>query len=103
MPSNSEISLHDIKFEEKDDYTYQTTLNSSEQGVNSMKKCETIHIGIVCTGHKPILYLMTMLKSIYFYRNNPLHFHIMVNKLSDKALRVLFESWAVPQGSIKMF
>lgn len=41
---------------------------------------------------------MTLLKSIYFYRNNPLHFHIMVNKLSDKALRTLFDTWAVPQG-----
>lgn len=99
VPSNKLLLSQDInnKLEEKDDYSYQY-VNISEEVIN--KKCETIHIGIVCTGNKPILYLMTLLKSIYFYRNNPLHFHIMVNKISDRALNTLFDTWAVPQGSV---
>lgn len=39
-----------------------------------------------------------MLKSIFFYRNNPLHFHIVVNRMSEKVLRTLFDTWALPQG-----
>lgn len=61
-------------------------------------KCEVIHVGVVCSGFKSNLYFHTMLKSIYFYRNNPLHFHILVNRLSYKVLKTLIETWAVPQG-----
>lgn len=62
------------------------------------KHCETIHIGIVCSGYRSNLFLHTLLKSIYFHRINPLHFHIIVSKVSEKILKTLFESWDVPQG-----
>lgn len=59
--------------------------------------CETIHIGVVCSGFNSNLMFHTLLKSIYFHRVNPLHFHIMSNKVSEKILKKLFESWNVAQ------
>lgn len=63
-------------------------------------KCEVIHVGLVCSGYRSNLYVHVLAKSIFFYRNNPLHFHIVVNKVSEKVLKTLFDTWAVPQGTI---
>lgn len=65
-------------------------------------RCETIHIGVVCSGFSASLYFHTLLKSIYFYRVNPLHFHVIVNSISEKVLRTLFDTWNVPQGENKL-
>lgn len=71
-----------------------------DQNNYALDRCEVIHIGIVCTGEKNILQFFTMVKSLYFYRSNPLHFHIMANKFSEKTLSTLFETWDVPQGKL---
>lgn len=62
------------------------------------EKCEVIHVGLVCSGYKTVLFLHVMLKSIFFYRHNPIHFHIISNKVSENILRTLFDTWAVPLG-----
>ncbi|XP_023023982.2 xylosyl- and glucuronyltransferase LARGE2s isoform X1 [Leptinotarsa decemlineata] len=59
--------------------------------------CEIIHIGVVCSGYNANVYFHTLLKSIYFHRANPLHFHIITNKISENILRKLINSWNVPQ------
>lgn len=81
----------------------QETLNfvntpSQPQQTKENNRCEVIHIGLVCSGYKSNLYLHVMLKSIFFYRNNPIHFHIVVNGISEKVLKILFDTWAIPQG-----
>lgn len=60
--------------------------------------CEVIHIGSVCSGSTSILNYHTLLKSLHFYRINPIHFHIITNNASEYILRTLFDSWDVPQG-----
>lgn len=70
---------------------------------NKRKQCEVVHLGVVCSGYKSNLYFHTMLKSIYFHSNNPIHFHIMANKLSEKVLKTLFETWAVPHVSVTFY
>lgn len=62
------------------------------------ERCEVIHVGLVCSGYKTVLFLHVMLKSIFFYRHNPVHFHIVSNKVSENILRTLFDTWAVPLG-----
>lgn len=69
--------------------------NNTEKPINY---CEVIHIGFVCSGYESNLYLHTLLKSIYFYRHNPIHFHIIVSQVSRKVLGTLFDTWNVPQG-----
>lgn len=70
---------------------------------NRSRRCEPMHVGFVCSGHKSNLYLMTLLKSILFHRNKPLHFHLIVNKFSDKVLRTLFETWDIPQVTVSFY
>lgn len=60
--------------------------------------CEVLHIGAVCSGFSATLHFHTLLKSLFFYRINPIHFHIITNKVSENILRTLFDSWDVPQG-----
>lgn len=77
--------------------------NIPNQDLSQNPQCEVVHIGVVCSGYKSNLYFHTMLKSIYFNSNNPIQFHIMVNKFSEKVLKTLFDSWAVPQVSVNFY
>lgn len=70
---------------------------------NVSERCEVVHVGLVCSGYKTVLFLHVMLKSIFFYRHNPIHFHIISNKVSENILRTLFDTWAVPLGKRFLF
>lgn len=69
---------------------------------SDMSKCQVIHIVNVCAGYNSTRSFVTVVKSILFYRKNPLHFHIITDPISENILRVLFKTWNVPQGK-KMF
>lgn len=102
LPSNVIIPSYNTKLENNNEATFPLYSNSTDDDktdAGNNKNCEVIHIGFVCTGHKPVLYLMTTLKSLFFYRTNPLHFHIMVNKFSNNTLQTLFDTWDVPDGN----
>ncbi len=64
-----------------------------------ISKCEIIHIVNVCAGYNSTRAFVTLVKSILFYRKNPLHFHIITDSVSENILRVLFKTWNVPQGN----
>lgn len=61
-------------------------------------KCEVIHISIVCANYKATRILVTMLKSIFFYRQNRLHLHLLVDDIAHKILKKLFETWDISLG-----
>ncbi|KAF5287894.1 hypothetical protein FQA39_LY04068 [Lamprigera yunnana] len=73
------------------------------QSHSKQPQCEVVHVGVVCSGYKSNLYFHTVLKSIYFHSNNPFHFHIIVNKFSEKVLKTLFETWAVPKVRVNFY
>lgn len=79
-----------------DDLILPTSTNLHNEIVN--ERCEVIHVGLVCSGYKTVLFLHVMLKSVFFYRHNPVHFHIISNKVSESVLKTLFDTWAVPLG-----
>ncbi|KAG7203628.1 hypothetical protein KM043_013663 [Ampulex compressa] len=56
-------------------------------------KCETIHIAMVCAGYNSTFSLVTVVKSVLFYRTKPLHFHLLVDEIAKKILTTLFETW----------
>ncbi|KAJ8950879.1 hypothetical protein NQ318_011177 [Aromia moschata] len=68
-----------------------------------IEDCEVIHIGVVCSGYNANLYFHTLLKSIYFYRVNPIHFHVIANRISENILKTLFDTWNVPQVNITFY
>lgn len=63
-----------------------------------VKKCQEIHIAMVCAGYKSSRSVVTLLKSILFYRTHPLHFHIMVDDVAERILTTLFDTWSIPHG-----
>ena len=44
--------------------------------------------------------MVTLIKSLLFYRRHPLHFHLLVDDVSEKILRHLFHTWGVPQVGV---
>ncbi|XP_043466323.1 LARGE xylosyl- and glucuronyltransferase 2-like isoform X4 [Leptopilina heterotoma] len=58
--------------------------------------CRTIHIAMVCAGYNSTFNVVTTVKSIVFYRSVPLHFHFLVDEISKRTLKVLFDTWNIP-------
>uniref|UniRef100_H0X777 LARGE xylosyl- and glucuronyltransferase 2 n=1 Tax=Otolemur garnettii TaxID=30611 RepID=H0X777_OTOGA len=59
-------------------------------------RCERLHVAIVCAGHNSSRDLITLVKSILFYRKNPLHLHLVTNAVARNILETLFHTWMVP-------
>jgi glycosyltransferase-like protein LARGE len=54
---------------------------------------QVIHVATVCAGHNATRDIVTLLKSVLFYRKNPLHFHFIVDKAAQIILDALFKTW----------
>ncbi|XP_025735160.1 xylosyl- and glucuronyltransferase LARGE2 isoform X2 [Callorhinus ursinus] len=61
-----------------------------------LPKCELLHVAIVCAGHNSSRDLVTLVKSVLFYRKNPLHFHLVTDAMARNILEMLFHTWMVP-------
>ncbi|XP_028172854.1 LARGE xylosyl- and glucuronyltransferase 2-like [Ostrinia furnacalis] len=57
--------------------------------------CETVHIALVCMG-KCMRLITPMLKSLLHHRQNPIHFHFIVDGTSQQITNVLFDTWDLP-------
>ena len=57
-------------------------------------KCEVIQIAIMCGGYNSTSTTMvTLIKSILFYRHHPVHFHFITDQPSKKVMETLFEAF----------
>ena len=74
-------------------------LKSIDQRFILKVKCETIHIAMVCAGYNSTFALVTVIKSILFYRTKPLHFHLLVDEIANRTLTTVFQTWNLPHGS----
>ena len=82
--------------------------NSSDtQSIQSdeevVPKCEIIEIVIVCAGYNSSRSVVTLIKSILFYRKNPLHFHFISDSIAQLILQTLFKTWAVPGIAVSFY
>lgn len=66
-------------------------------------KCETIHVSIVCAGHNASRDVIILIKSILFYRKNPLHFHFISDEMGQLILSSLFRTWDVPGVKVSFY
>jgi len=64
---------------------------------------QVIHVAIVCAGHNATRQVVTLIKSILFYRKNPLHFHFISDSVAQLILLYLFETWNVAEGVFLIF
>lgn len=70
--------------------------SQSSSSESPISKCEVINIVIVCAGYNSSRSVVTLIKSILFYRKNPLHFHFIADSTARLILQNLFRTWAVP-------
>ncbi|XP_076450091.1 xylosyl- and glucuronyltransferase LARGE1-like [Babylonia areolata] len=66
-------------------------------------KCEVIHVAIVCAGHNATRDVVTLIKSVLFYRRNPLHFHFISDSIAQIILNKLFETWNIAEVQISFY
>ncbi|XP_076179242.1 xylosyl- and glucuronyltransferase LARGE1 isoform X2 [Ptiloglossa arizonensis] len=67
------------------------------------EKCETIHIAMVCAGYNSTFALVTVVKSVLFYRTKPLHFHLLVDEITKRTLTTLFRTWDLPHVNLTYY
>jgi len=65
--------------------------------------CEAVHVAIVCAGTEASRTVVTLLKSILFYRRNPLHFHFISDKQARQILTHLTSTWKIPQVKFRFY
>ncbi|XP_034937616.1 LARGE xylosyl- and glucuronyltransferase 1-like isoform X2 [Chelonus insularis] len=103
VPSVTELKFSDAKVfinNKLESLSFSALPKTSNQHYDFNQKCYTIHIAMVCAGYNSTNSLITVVKSIIFYRSNPLHFHFIVDEVSNRTLKVLFETWNLPQDII---
>ncbi|KOC66202.1 Glycosyltransferase-like protein LARGE1 [Habropoda laboriosa] len=66
-------------------------------------KCGTIHIAMVCAGYNSTFALVTVVKSVLFYRTKPLHFHLLVDEIAKRTLTTVFRTWDLPHVNLTYY
>ncbi len=54
---------------------------------------QVIHVAIVCARYNSTREVITLIKSILFYRKNPLHFHFISDHIAQHILETVFDTW----------
>lgn len=66
-------------------------------------RCETIHVGFVAAGYNASRQVATVLKTILFYRHNPLHFHFVSDVAAKHILGTLLRTWQLPEVNFSFY
>ena len=66
-------------------------------------RCEIIHIVMVAAGYKTVRDTVTVIKSLLFYRHNPLHFHFISDAAGRHILGTLFSTWQLPAVNVTFY
>ncbi|XP_008832381.1 LARGE xylosyl- and glucuronyltransferase 2 [Nannospalax galili] len=66
-------------------------------------KCELLQVAIVCAGYNSSREVVTLVKSVLFYRKNPLHLHLVTDAVARSILDTLFRTWMVPAMVVSFY
>ncbi|XP_034351114.1 xylosyl- and glucuronyltransferase LARGE2 isoform X5 [Arvicanthis niloticus] len=66
-------------------------------------KCEMLHVAVVCAGYNSSREIVTLMKSVLFYRKNPLHLHLITDAIARNILETLFRTWMVPAVVVSFY
>jgi len=98
------LKLQLSKTQEKLSQGSKTQLRISNSICESLPPpCEQVHIAIVCAGTDASRTVVTLLKSILFYRRNPLNFHFISDKQARTILTHLTSTWKIPQARFRFY
>ncbi|XP_006896830.1 PREDICTED: glycosyltransferase-like protein LARGE2 [Elephantulus edwardii] len=68
-----------------------------------LRKCELLHVAVVCAGYNSSRDVVTLMKSLLFYRKNPLHLHLVTDTVARNILETLFNTWMVPALRVSFY
>ena len=68
-----------------------------------LPKCIELDIAIVCAGYNSSRTVVTLVKSILFYRHHPIHFHFITDEATKNVMETLFETWLLPQVNYMLY
>ncbi|GAB6020038.1 hypothetical protein CHUAL_002785 [Chamberlinius hualienensis] len=74
---------------------WQITHNRSSS-IEINESCVEIHLAMICAGSSAARAVQPLIKSLLFYRRNPIHLHLVVDDLSLFILSQLLSTWAIP-------
>uniref|UniRef100_A0A8C3YTW1 LARGE xylosyl- and glucuronyltransferase 2 n=1 Tax=Catagonus wagneri TaxID=51154 RepID=A0A8C3YTW1_9CETA len=64
---------------------------------------QLLQVAIVCAGHNSSRDVITLVKSMLFYRKNPLHLHLVTDAVARNILETLFHTWMVPAVRVSFY
>ncbi|CAH1786754.1 unnamed protein product [Owenia fusiformis] len=70
---------------------------------HEVPKCEVIHIAIVCSGFNSTRDVVTLIKSVVFYRRNPIHIHFITEPTAQRILETIFVTWKLPSVEVSFY
>ena len=79
------------------------SVSLSPPSTQKVSRCETIHIAMVAAGYNTSRNVVTVVKSILFYRRNPLHFHLVSDAQAKIILSTVFETWQLPAVEVSFY
>jgi len=88
--ANTQKKLHKVK------------VPRCEDGESS-PPCQTVQVAVVCAGAEASRTVITLIKSILFYRRNPVHIHFISDSQARDILGHLFYTWRIPQVNISLY
>ena len=69
----------------------------------SENECEVVHISMVAAGYNTARTVITLIKSILFYRLSPLHFHFVTDSAARHILSTVFKTWQLPSVNVSFY
>ncbi|XP_021119912.1 LARGE xylosyl- and glucuronyltransferase 2 isoform X2 [Heterocephalus glaber] len=76
---------------------------ASRDGASRPPRCQLLHVAIVCAGLNSSREVVTLVKSMLFYRKNPLHLHLVTDAVARSILEMLFRTWMVPALGVSFY
>lgn len=73
------------------------------RGNDYSRSCETIHVAMVVAGYPTCRAAATLIKSLLFYRHNPIHLHLVTDPPARETLGVLLSTWRLHAFSVSYY
>lgn len=80
-----------------------TVHDQSPESSQSENECEVVHISMVAAGYNTARTVVTLIKSILFYRLSPLHFHFITDIAARHVLSMVFKTWQLPSVNVSFY
>lgn len=107
---NQNPNLAVVKKQNDDDAAAVVVSSGSTEGTGDdatpimfLPNCDVIQVAIVCAGYNSSRSVVTLIKSILFYRKNPLHFHFISDAVAQSILGTLFQTWSIPGVHVSFY